>query len=245
MAKIGKWIGAGLGFAMGGPIGALLGFFIGSSFDSATTIQVSSQPQSPGNRQTGRADFLYSLVILSTAVMKADGKITRNELHYARQFFRENFGTSGENEAMGIIKEIMDKDIHLDQIALQIRYNMNIHSKTQLLYFLFGVARSDGNVCADELKVLDRISDLLGLDTTTYNSIRSMYYDDLDSAYNVLGIEKTATDEEIKKAYRQMARENHPDKVGYMGEDIRKSAEEKFTAINQAYERIKKQRNIN
>ena len=121
---------------------------------------------------------------------------------------------------------------------------MNIYSRTQLLYFLFGLAKADGNVCNREIALLDRISDLLGIDTTTYQSIKAMYYDDSDSAYQVLGITPSATDEEVKKAYRQMARENHPDKVGYMGEDIRKAAEKKFMAINEAYEKIKKQRGM-
>jgi DnaJ like chaperone protein len=72
-----------------------------------------------------------------------------------------------------------------------------------------------------------------------------MYYDDIVSTYRVLGIEPTATNEELKKAYRKMALENHPDKVGHLGEDIRKAAEEKFSQINVAYEKIKKQRGIN
>ena len=86
---------------------------------------------------------------------------------------------------------------------------------------------------------------MLGINRTSFNSIKSMYYDDLESAYQILGITSTATPEEIKKAYRKMALENHPDKVGHLGEDIRKAAEEKFTQINVAYEKIKKQRNIN
>ena len=74
--------------------------------------------------------------------------------------------------------------------------------------------------------------------------IRDRYYDDLESAYQILEITSTATNEEVKKAYRKMAIENHPDKVGHLGEDIRKAAEEKFTQINVAYEKIKKQRGM-
>ena len=244
MPKISKWLGAGLGFAMWGPIGALLGFFVGSVIDSTASLEVRTTPN-PSYDRTGRADFLYSLVILATAIMKADGKITRSELDYARRFFRENFGPSGENEALRIIKDIKDKTIPVEQIALQIRYNMDMPSRLQLLYFLFGVAKVDGQVCQLEIELLDRIADLLGVDSTSYNSIKAMYYDDLDSAYKVLGVPNSATDEQVKKTYRKMARENHPDKVGYMGEDIRKAAEKKFMAINGAYAKIKKQRNMN
>lgn len=245
MANYGKWIGAGLGFVLGGPFGAFLGFLLGSSFDTPADTATSARPsERPSYQRTGRGDFLYSLVVLATAVMKADGSITKGELNYAKEFFRKQFGPPGEQEALRLIREMMDKEIPTDQIAMQIRYNMNIHSRTQLLYFLFGVARADGQVCEREVTLLGRISDLLGIDPSTYRSIKSMFHDDLESAYAVLGITASATDEEIKKAYRKMARENHPDKVGYMGEDIRKSAEEKFMAINNAYERVKKQRNI-
>ena len=244
MAKYGKWIGAGLGFVMGGPIGALFAYFIGSTFDTATIV-TSGPANDPGTRPTGRGDFLLSLVVLATALMKADGKVTRNELDYVKKFFRDNFGLEGEREALTIIKDLLNKDIEVDQVCTQIRMNMNVYSRTQLLYFLFGLAKADGTVCKHEISLLDKIANLLGIDSTTYQSIKAMYYDDLDSAYSILGISSSATDEEVKKAYRKMAIENHPDKVGYMGEDIRKAAEKKFMAINEAYEKIKKQRGIN
>ena len=212
MAKYGKWIGAGLGFVMGGPIGALFGYFIGSTFDTATIV-TSGPANDPGTRPTGRGDFLLRLVVLATAVT--------------------------------IIKDLLNKDIEVDQVCTQIRMNMNVYSRTQLLYFLFGLAKADGTVCKHEISLLDKIANLLGIDSTTYQSIKAMYYDDLDSAYSILGISSSATDEEVKKAYRKMAIENHPDKVVYMGEDIRKAAEKKFMAINEAYEKIKKQRGIN
>ena len=85
---------------------------------------------------------------------------------------------------------------------------------------------------------------MMGIDTVTFNSIKSMYYDDLDSAYQTLGVSSNVSDEELKKAYRKIAMENHPDKVGHLGEDVRKAAEEKFTSINLAYDKIKKQRGI-
>ena len=121
---------------------------------------------------------------------------------------------------------------------------MDTPSRTQLLYFLFGIAKADGSVCEQEIRLLTNIAMMMGIDTVTFNSIKSMYYDDLDSAYQTLGVSSNVSDEELKKAYRKIAMENHPDKVGHLGEDVRKAAEEKFTSINLAYDKIKKQRGI-
>lgn len=245
MAKFGKWIGAGLGFAMGGPIGALLGLFIGSAFDASSSAPAGTPGNAPGNQRAGRGDFLCSLVVLATALMKADERVMRSELNYVKDFFRRNFGPEGEREALAMIKELLHKDIAVEQVCYQIRFNMPPDARVQLLYFLFGIAKADGRVCEQEIRLLDRIAPLLGIDDTHYRSVKAMFYDDMNAAYQVLGITPEATNEEIKKAYRRMAIENHPDKVGYMGEDIRKAAEEKFTKINQSYEQIKKQRGFN
>ena len=242
MAKYGKWIGAGLGFVMGGPLGALFGLFMGSVFDNVD-VKVASAPGS-GNR-TGRGDFMFSLTVLLTAIMKADGKMTRSELDYVKNFLRTNFGEEAAREALLMIKELRTKEIPLAEVCQQIRFNMDLSSRIQLLYYLFGVAQSDGSICPEEIRLIENIAFQLGIDNTNFNSVKAMFYDDLNSAYQTLGITSAATDEEVKKAYRKMAMENHPDKVGHLGEDIRKAAEEKFILINTAYEKIKKQRGIN
>ena len=109
MAKYGKWIGAGLGLALGGPLGALFGLFIGSMFD---------------NIQTMRGDFTFSLTVLATAVMKADGRIMRSELDYVKTFLIRNFGIEATREAMQMIKELSTRDIPVDDVCQQIRFQM-------------------------------------------------------------------------------------------------------------------------
>ena len=124
MAKYGKWIGAGLGLALGGPLGALFGLFIGSMFDNIQTIAIPSDggPIPPG--QTGRGDFTFSLTVLATAVMKADGRIMRSELDYVKTFLIRNFGIEATREAMQMIKELSTRDIPVDDVCQQIRFQM-------------------------------------------------------------------------------------------------------------------------
>ncbi len=71
-----------------------------------------------------------------------------------------------------------------------------------------------------------------------------MFVPETDSSYKILEIERTASNDEVKKAYRKMAMKYHPDKVSHLGEDYRKSADEKFKKVNEAYEKIKKERNM-
>lgn len=244
MAKFGKWIGAGLGFVLGGPLGALFGLFMGSAFDNVADT-MNGGPTASGPYRSGRGDFMFSLTVLLTAIMKADGKMTRSELDYVKNFLRTNFGEQAAQEALLMIKELRTRDIPLAEVCNQIRFNMDLSSRIQLLYYLFGVAQADGNVCAQEIGLLESIATQMGIGTTNFNSIKSMFYQEVDAAYGTLGVSPDASDEEIKKAYRKMAMENHPDKVSHLGEDIRKAAEEKFTRINAAYEKIKRQRGIN
>ena len=95
-----------------------------------------------------------------------------------------------------------------------------------------------------ELEAIEKMSGYLGIASSDFVSIRNMFVPETDSSYKILEIEQTATDEEVKKAYRRMAMKYHPDKVSHLGEEFRKSAEDKFKKVNEAYEKIKKERNI-
>jgi DnaJ like chaperone protein len=112
---------------------------------------------------------------------------------------------------------------------------------------LFGIAASDGNVSNPEIDVIHTISMYMGVSESDYLSIKAMFVREInatDNAYKILGIDPKASDEEVKKAYREMAKKNHPDLVSNLGEDVRQAAEKKFQEINQAYETIKKQRGL-
>jgi len=242
MGSVGKWIGGGLGFVMGGPLGAVLGFLVGSMVDN-TTIRTSTYTSSM--QRTAPGDFGMSLLVLVAAMMKADGTVVKSELDYVKQFFVRQFGQSSAQEALVMLRDILKQEIPVRDVCLQISRNMDYSSRLQLLHLLFNISLADGAANASEIAMIEEISGYLGIASSDYVSIRNMFVPETNSAYKILEIEPTATDEEVKKAYRRMAMKYHPDKVSHLGEEFRKTADEKFKSVNEAYEKIKKERNIN
>jgi len=235
--RYGKWIGGGLGFAFGGPIGAILGIALGSMFDGMDSSRTAY-------RGTPRGDFAMSLLVLSAAVMKADQKVLRAELEYVRSFFVRQFGEQEGNQLGAMLREILKQEIDIPQVSSQVGQYMDYSSRLQILHYLFGIASADGTYHPDEVAVIEQISGYMGISSSDYISVRAMFVKNASWAYDVLEITKEATNDEVKKAYRELAKKHHPDKVGHLGEDIRRSATEKFQKINAAYEEIKKQRGM-
>ena len=244
MGSLGKWIGGGLGWAFGGPIGALIGFTLGSMFDGT---QISSTMTSIGSSHTTEGDFKMSLLVLMACIMKADGHVDKAELAVVKKFLVTNFGEQGALDALHILKNLLDQDINEGEVAMQISQNLNYSSKLELLHLLFNIAYADGEVVASEMATIQRIATIFRIDRLDFESVKAPYMKlvDRDWAYKSLEIEPTATNEEIKKAYRNMAKKYHPDKVNDLGEDVKKSATEKFRSVNEAYENLKTQRGMN
>ncbi len=242
MGNFGKWIGGGLGFVMGGPLGAVLGFMVGSMVDN-TTIQAGTY--TGRSVRTTQGDFGMSLLVLIAAVMKADGKVVKSELDYVKQFFMAQFGQSSAREALILLRDILKQEIPVRDVCLQISRNMDYSSRLQLLHLLFNISNADGVISQPELNAIEQMAGYLGIASSDFLSIRNMFVPETDSAYKILEIERNATDDEVKKAYRRMAMKYHPDKVSHLGDEFRKTADEKFKKVNEAYEKIKKERNMN
>jgi DnaJ like chaperone protein len=243
MANYIKWIGGGLGWAFGGPIGGLIGFFFGSMFDNMNA-PIAEYQEGTRKPTTMPGDFSVSLLILSAAVMRSDGKVMRSELDFVRNFFMKQFGFERTEAQMPMLREILKQQIDLTQICLQIKQYMDYPSRLQLLHFLFGVAQADGSFHPTEVDTIGQIAHLLGIRQPEFASLKAMFVKDTTSAYKILEITPEATVEEIKKAYRKMALKYHPDRVTHLGDDIQKAANAKFQELNAAYNEIKKQRNI-
>jgi DnaJ like chaperone protein len=235
--KYGKWIGGGLGWAFGGPIGAILGFAMGSVLDGVRVERSLYEG-------TARGDFAMSLLVLAAAVMKADGKVVRSELDYIRNYFLAQFGVEETNRLIVILRQVLNQEINVSDVSTQVSQYMDYPSRLQLLHFLFGIASADGQVDSSEERVIGEISGYMGIDPADFTSIRAMFVKNLNNAYDILEILPDATNEEVKKAYRRLAVQYHPDKVAHLGDDIKKAATEKFQKLNAAYEDVKKQRGM-
>lgn len=246
MAFFNKILGFGLGWAVGGPIGGILGLVFGSMVDSMNDGQYAEEGETQnGNISTHPGDFSVSLLILSAAVMKADGKLLRSELDYVKQFFVIQFGANIAEERIKVLREILKQDVPVEPICAQIKQYMDYPSRLQLMHYLFGLAMADSQVHETELSLLSRIGILLGLPNQEFESIKAMFVKDSGAAYRILEVSPDATDEEVKKAFREMAKKHHPDKVAHLGEEIQHAAKEKFQTITQAYNDIKKIRGLN
>ena len=250
MSSFSKWLGAGIGFVSGGPIGAIIGFVAGSVVDAYTKEdfdkdrKVFQQEYSKQPRRTQSGDFEISLLVLSAIVIKADGKVDQRELDFVRSQFVGMYGKERANNAFKLFKGIIKKQISSRQVCIQIRQHMPHSSRLQLMHFLFGIAKADGHVSEVEVEEIRKIAGYLYINQYDFESIKAMFYNATDSVYKILEIEKSATDDEVKKAYRRMAKKYHPDKLQGLGQEHLKGAQEKFQSIQSAYESIKKERGI-
>lgn len=241
MAKYSKWIAGALGWAFVGPIGALIGFAIGSLLDSADTRK---QLTDPSTGETYTPDgFTAALLVLTAAVMKADGKLLKAELEYVKTFFKIQFGADKAMKDMLVLREILKKDFSLHQVSIQIQGATDHPTRLQLMHYLTGIAFADGHFDEAEMRVLKTIAGYLNINMHDFESIKAMFGShSVKDYYQILEIEESASDEEVKKAYRRMAAKFHPDRVSSLGEPHVKAAEEKFKSIQEAYEKIKKTR---
>ena len=251
----GKWIGGFLGWVTLGPIGALLGFWFGSAIDGyidrsrqlsdGDTSSSRSYSRSTYTASEQRNSFLVSLLVLSAAVIKADGKTLQSELDYVKAFIRNNFGEAAVPDSMRMLEQFCRQDVNIYQVGPQIARYMNYSQRLQLLHYLVQIAMADGHFDKREKSVVEAIGTTIGLKEQDISSIIAMFYKETSSAYTVLGVSPSASDDEVRTAYRKMAMKNHPDKVATLGPEVQKAAAEKFRQVQEAYEAIKKERGMN
>ena len=232
-----SWLLGGLGFVLGGPIGALLGVVLGSMVSVSAKVSSATSGTTTG-------DIHVSLLVLVACVIKADNRVLKSEINYIKPFLLKTYGEEGAKEALQLLKQLLEKDIDAEEVSRQIAKHVNYSTRLEIVHLLLDLANADGEFVTQEEAVIKKISDTMEIKSEDYKSLMAMYrkVQDPNWAYTILEIEPSATNEEVKKAYRRMAMKYHPDKVANAGEEIKQQATEKFRTINEAYEHIKRLR---
>lgn len=261
-----KWIGGFLGFINGGPLGALAGLALGWLFDEsikASKNETYNNREYDDSRYAHQADtyegqrnsFLFSLLVLASYIIRADGKIMHSEMELVRRFLRQNFGEAAVSQGEEVMLRLFEQQKQMGAArfqsvikdsCLQISANMEYSQRLQLVSFLIMIAKADGVVVNEEVMALRNVAANLGIAADDLESMFNMNAgsNNLEAAYKVLGITPAASNDEVKTAYRKMALKHHPDRVATLGEDVRKAAEKKFQEINEAKETIFKARGM-
>ncbi|MCR5819528.1 MAG: TerB family tellurite resistance protein [Bacteroidaceae bacterium] len=222
---------------------------MGSSFGESTR-----QPYAT-DRGT-RNGFLFAMLTLAAYIIKADGRIMHSEMEIMRQFLQQNFGSNAVSDGEDILRRLFDKQRDTEQrqpgayrrtiadCCAQLRMVLPESQRLQLLAFLVSVAKADGSLHQSETSVLRDITGMLGLSEADLNSMMGLGGSSLEDAYKVLEVNPDATDDEVKRAYKEQVKRNHPDRVAQLGEDVRRAAEEKMKQINAARDIIYQARGI-
>ncbi len=264
-------LGFALGGPLGALVGYVLSsVFDNISTDNRDTdeaLRLADRSGADTESATPLFRFQMSLLALMAAVMKADGVVKVSELDVVKQFLPRVFPDHDDRvRALQILKGMLQQEIDVEGIARQVSMQMDIHQRLELLYLLLSIAFADNELDPTEDDMLRHIAHSLGISMLDYESQRATFFsngygqqsggygqtDDgqestirnNDWAYTVLEIQPTATNEEVKKAYRTMAMKYHPDRVNTLGEDMVKLANEKFEKVNKAYSVIKQERGL-
>lgn len=237
-----RWLGAIIGYVFFRFPGAILGFLLGVVVDNFS--KDSSRPSVTFRQRTvSPADFELNLLSLASIVIKADGTISQQEMHFVQSYFVQAYGKERANAIFRTFNEVVKKrEVSAEKIGTFLRVRTRYESRLQIIHFLFNIAKADGHVSDLEVDKIKEIAGYLAIGYRDFESIKAMFFKDSDSAYKILEIDKTASVSEIKSAYRHMAKKYHPDKLQHMDEAYRKGAQEKFTKVQEAYEQLQKER---
>jgi DnaJ like chaperone protein len=261
----GKLLGGAFGYLLGGPLGALIGAALGHNFDKGLGASLRGQFD-PGTQARVQTAFFTALFSVMGHLAKADGRVSELEIGLARDVMqRMNLNQEMRHAAIELFNQGKQADFPLEEVLEQFRRECLRRRNLMQMFveILMHAAYADGALHTAERAVLEQVRMQLGFTAQEFSHIEALVrnarhfrgagyrpeaavspQEALREAYEILGVDKTASDAEVKKAYRRLMNQHHPDKLVAKGlpEEMVKLANEKTQEIKQAYELVKKAR---
>lgn len=249
-----KWVLMVIGATRGNIVGAVVGFTVGYYLEEYLKNNLVIENKKIFNETAYKyTPYQKSLLSLISEIVKADGYIHKEEIYYIKDYLLKQFGSIYSNKMLKSLKLNIDKRFDVEDICLGLKHSLDLNEKIQMLTFLYGIAVQNKVINTKEKLLLEKIGKIIGLSLDEYDRIVAQFANKKQNkkratvsasysynAYQILGTTSEATDIEIKKAYRKMVLEFHPDRTD-LDDSI---ANEKFSEISKAYHIIKQERNI-
>ncbi len=247
MGWMGKLVGGTIGFVLGGPLGAIAGAAFGHAIDR-NNFQSHPRVSSYSGQYRAQMTFFVGAFSMLARLVQADGKVTTSEISSIETIMAQDLhlDPSSRQTAMQIFNSALHSSESFDKFALQF-YN-EFYQQPQILELmleiLMKVAVADGRFGREEESLILAAVRIFDFGESRYKILKQRYVKHDGYSYSVLGITEGASVEDIKKAYRKLVTEYHPDKIAAKGlpEEFNQFAANKFREIQEAYENIRKER---
>ena len=236
MAKYEKWLGAGLGYMVGGPMGSMIGYAAGNTMDSSTKKKYSATANT--------SEFETNLLLLASKVIKADGRVAQEELAFVRSFFTQHFSAEHIDEKIAILRHCLERDYDIRKACDEIRITAKPSTRAQIVHFLFDIAISDSALDKRETDIIFAIAGWLNVNDIDYRKIKSAYSVEKFTSYTIFNVSQHATFDEVKAAYRKLVLEYHPDRNTHLTADEQKTIADRFRKVQEAFDKIKQERGL-
>jgi DnaJ like chaperone protein len=240
---MGWLLGAGIGFMVGGPLGAVVGGAMQHVLSKGA--RPLSQPQAGSAK--GEQIFISYLVAILAKIAMADGSISDHERKIIHNFFSRGLHYRGMELKFidAMIEETQRVNPDLHQVCQAFDRFAGREQRLLLVDLIYQVVVTDHVVTKEEEEAIRQVVSALGIGRDEHERVKSRYaLAKKHDHYAMLGLKASAGTEEIKKTYRQLAAQYHPDKVSHLGPELIAFTEKKFKGINEAYTAIRKERNF-
>ena len=247
MGWLGKIVGGTLGFALGGPLGAIAGAALGHTFD-ASDKQYSRDRLS--YHEEAQMTFFVATFSMLAKVASADGRISPEEIHAVENFMVNELNLDAESQrfAVEIFETAIYSPMAFEDFAGQFYHQFRNQPRLLdlMIDVLLRLSVADGTLSESEENLISSAARIFHFSEQKYHELKSRYAPDFEKYYAILGTNSRASDDEIKRQYRKLVKEYHPDKIASKGlpEEFTKLAHDKFREIQNAYDAVRQERNM-